>query len=243
MRLGKADLHLHTDRTDGFFPPEEVVLRAAEKGLDVIAVTDHDLIKPAYEAREFALKKKLPIEVVIGEEVTTNEGEVIGLYIKKRVRPLENIFKVAENIKRQGGLVIMPHPGRLLLGFGSSLKTIEKLFQNNLVDGIEIYNFWDYGFRLASKRKAKNRQWQLANIGASDSHHIKTIGRIWTEFPGKTSLDLRKAIERGKTIPKREFLFLIKRVEEIRHLLIRARRSNNRIAQVNFWKKLAHMLK
>jgi len=244
MTTGKADLHLHTNGSDGFFPPSKVVLEAVKRKLNVIAITDHDFIKPAYEAQEFAIKRKLPIEVVLGEEVTSNEGEILGLYIKKRIKPFQNIFKIAENIKKQGGIVIMPHPLRIFFGFGASFKTIKELSKRHLVDGIEIYNFWDYGFRLASSRKAKNKKWRLATIGSSDSHHIKTIGRVWTEFPGKTALDLRTAIEQAKTTPKREFLFLIKRIEEIRWLICRAKMgNNNRVAKVNFWKKLAHMLK
>jgi len=244
-RCGKADLHLHTNLTDGFFPPEKMVSAAVDIGLDVIAITDHDLIKPALIARRFAQKKKLPIEVIIGEEVTTKQGELIGLFLKKRVPPMLNVFTAAEKIKSQGGLVIIPHPLRVFFGFGLSFKTIEKLNQDHLADGIEIYNFWDYGFGLARTRKRNNGRWHLANIGSSDSHHYKTIGKIFTVFPGKTSQDLRKAIKKRMTVPQKPTLIFLKRKEELRHLFLRLRhpRSNHRLAKISFKTKLLHMLK
>jgi len=242
---GKADLHLHTNLSDGFFPPEKMVAAAVNAGLDVIAITDHDLIKPALIARRFAEKEKLPIEVVVGEEITTKQGELIGLFLKERVSPMLTIFQTAEKIKQQGGLVIAPHPLRVLFGFGASLKTIEKLAQEKLIDGIEIYNFWDYGFGLAHARKKNNGYWHLASIGSSDSHHYKTIGKIFTLFPGKTAQDLRKAIEGQKTKPQKPTLIFVKRKEELRHLFLRLRhpRSNHRLAKVGFKTKLLHMLK
>ena len=156
-----------------------------------------------------------------------------------------DIFTTAEKIKKQGGLVIIPHPLRVIFGFGPSLKTIEKLNQEHLADGIEIYNFWDYGFGLARARKKNNGHWRLANIGSSDSHHYKTIGKIFTIFPGKTAQDLRKAIEEQKTKPQKPTLIFIKRKEELRHLLLRLKhpRSNHRLAKVSFKTKLLHMLK
>ena len=244
-QFGKADLHLHTNLTDGFFPPEKMVTAAVDTGLNLIAITDHDLIKPALIARRFAEKEKLPIEVIVGEEVTTKQGELIGLFLKKRIPPLLDIFLTAEKIKKQGGLVIIPHPLRVIFGFGPSLKTIEKLTQAQLADGIEIYNFWDYGFGLARARKKNNGHWRLANIGSSDSHHYKTVGKIFTLFPGKTAEDLRKAIESQTTKPQKPSLVFIKRKEELRHLLLRLRHpcSNRRPTKVSFKTRLLHMLK
>lgn len=222
-----------------------MVAAAVEAGLNVIAITDHDLIKPALIARRFAEKKKLPIEVIVGEEVTTQQGELIGLFLKKRIPPMLDIFTTAEKIKRQGGLVIIPHPLRVIFGFGPSLKTIEKLNQEQLADGIEIYNFWDYGFGLARARRKNNGHWHLANIGSTDSHHYKTIGKIFTTFPGKTAKDLRKAIEKQKTSPQKPTLIFLKRKEELRHLFLRIAhpKSNRRLAKISFKTKLLHMFK
>ncbi len=241
----KADLHLHTNLTDGFFPPEKMVQAALKAQLNVIAITDHDLIKPALLARDYVQRHRLPIEVIVGEEITTRQGELIGLFLKKRVPPMLDIFQAAERVKKQGGLVIIPHPLRVIFGFGPSLKTIEKLNHERLADGIEIYNFWDYGFGLARARQKNNGHWHLANIGSSDSHHYKTIGKIYTLFPGRHAEDLKKAILRRQTRPFKPNLLFVKRKEELRHLWLRLRhpRSNQRLAKISFKTKLLHMLK
>lgn len=245
--MGKADLHLHTNFSDGFFPPEKVVLEAVNKGLNVIAITDHDIIESAFLARKFAKKEKLPIDVIVGEEITTKQGEVIGLFLKKRIPlSLNNVFDVAREIRKQNGLVIVPHPSKVIFGYGLLFKTIDQLYQANLIDGMEIYNLWDFGIRLAQSRINKNQNWQLAAIGASDSHHIRTIGEILTEFPGKNADDLRKAIIERSTSPKKGIAFplkILKIKEAARHLFLRAKNGYpNRVKKTGFVKKLLHML-
>lgn len=216
--MGKANLHLHTNLTDGFNTPEEMVLAAVEKKLDLIAITDHGLIKPAYLARDFALKEKLPLEVILGQEVTAKEGQIIGLFIKDQIPSLTSIFKAAELIKKQNGLVVICHPMRIFLGHSVWSKTIDQLCQENLVDALEIYNFWDHSPFLPKMRKAKAKQWRLAQAASTDSHFSSTIGEIYTEFPGKTSQDLYQAIKEKKTKPVNHSSFFFKRKMELKHI-------------------------
>ena len=156
--MGKADLHLHTDRTDGANSPEEMVKKAVDVGLDIIAITDHGLIKPALEAQEFALKKKLPIKVIVGEEIPTNEGEIIGLFLKKEIPSFIDIYQAIKLIKKQNGLVIIPHPMRIFLGYSLWSKTIDKLSKKKLIDGVEIHNFWDHNPTLYKMRLKRNKK-------------------------------------------------------------------------------------
>ena len=87
--------------------PAKALETAKKRGLDGIAVTDHDNIKGALEVKK--LNKDKNFEVIIGEEVSTPQGEVIALYIKKKIKP-GPIDKVIKEIKKQGGVSIIAHP-------------------------------------------------------------------------------------------------------------------------------------
>ncbi len=198
-KISKADLHIHTNYSDGFSSPQKIVDTAIEKGLDFIAITDHNLIKSAQIAKNYALKNKLPIKVIIGEEITATKGEIIGLFLKKAIPPYLTPEQTAKQIKKQGGLIFIPHPHRVIIGYSLSFKTIDGLVKQNLVDGLEVYNFWDYSPQLVQKRKQKNKKWNLAPLANTDSHHYSTVGHYYTEFKGETSQDLKNAIEQRKT--------------------------------------------
>ena len=93
--MGKADTHVHTEYSgiarlgalkfpESVTTPEQQVDRARKNGMDVLCITDHDEIIGAFKAREYA-KQFDDIEVVVGEEVTTADGEIIGLFLNERV--------------------------------------------------------------------------------------------------------------------------------------------------------------
>ena len=83
---GRADLHMHTTASDGWPEPSQLVDRARLAGLDVIAVTDHDTIQGALRAAEYAATFS-KLHVVIGEEVSSRNGHIVGLFLERRVRP------------------------------------------------------------------------------------------------------------------------------------------------------------
>src|SRR5579884_1296558 len=79
-----ADLHIHTNQSDGRMSPEQVVDFAVRTGfLSAIAVTDHDQIEPAIQARNYSWSQGYDLEVVIGSEISTLEGHLIGLFLKQ----------------------------------------------------------------------------------------------------------------------------------------------------------------
>src|SRR5690348_12778083 len=84
---GRADLHIHTTFSDGWPGPVEVVRRARRLGLHVIAITDHDTIEGALWAADYAGRLGAGAQVIVGEEVSTRNGHVVGLFLEKRVRP------------------------------------------------------------------------------------------------------------------------------------------------------------
>ncbi len=198
--MGKADTHLHTQYS-GFsklgvmkFPesvlsPAMQVDKGRKNGMDVIAITDHDETAAAFIAQEYA-KKFDDIEVIVGEEVTTHDGEVIGLFLTERIPEDLPIEETVDIIREQGGLVIAPHPFSYhVFGLKEQILTLD-------IDGFETINgghpdkYSNKFAKMVMDRYPK--RW--AEISGSDAHSVYTSGYNWTEFEGTTAEDLRKSI-------------------------------------------------
>jgi len=207
-RIGKADTHLHTEYsgfgTLGFlhFPesmtkPQSLVDRARKGGFNVICVTDHNETAGAFIAQKYA-EQFDDIDVIIGEEVMTSDGEIIGLFLTEKIQPHQTIEETVDIIREQGGLTIAPHPFSFHV---PGLK--EKIFEIDL-DGFEVMNGghpdkYSNPFAQSVMDRYPGR-W--APMSASDAHSKYTFGYTWTEFEGSTADDLRRAILDKKTVPK-----------------------------------------
>jgi len=207
-RVGKADTHLHTEYSgigelgplrfpESVSKPHSLVDRARKHGFDVICVTDHNETAGAFIAQEYA-KRFDDVEVVVGEEVMTSDGEIIGLFLTEKIQPDLSIEETVDIIREQGGLTIAPHPFSFHV---CGLK--EKIIDIDL-DGFEVLNGGhpDKYSNAFAQKVMERYPGRWAPLGASDSHSKFTFGYAWTEFEGSTADDLRKAILKKKTIPK-----------------------------------------
>ncbi len=177
--LVEVDLHMHTDHSSDCATPVEVLLASArEAGLGAIAVTDHNEISGALEAHAQAarLGSHPPLKVIVGEEVkTAGEGEVIGLFINEKIPRGLSMKETVAEIKRQGGLVYVPHPFDRM----HSVPDYEHLLRIlDDVDAIEVFNprvaipaFNDEAVRFAAKYRI------VAGAG-SDSHVAQGLGSV-----------------------------------------------------------------
>ena len=87
--VGRADLHIHTLASDGTASVAQILdVVATRDDLDVIAITDHERIDAAVAARAMAGDRGMRTEIVIGEEVTTRGGHLLGLFLERRVPSL-----------------------------------------------------------------------------------------------------------------------------------------------------------
>ena len=103
---GRADLHVHTLWSDGAQRPEEVVAVASER-VDVVAITDHDEIRGALRAREWAREHpELGVDVVVGEEISTLNGHLLGLFLEECIPPGLSALDTIGEIHAQGGLAV-----------------------------------------------------------------------------------------------------------------------------------------
>src|SRR4051794_19956324 len=170
-----VDLHMHTDHSGDCVTPVDVLLATArERGLGAIAVTDHNVIGGAFAAREKA--DEYGIKVIVGEEVKTGgQGEVIGLFLSEQIpRGLTLEATIAE-IKRQGGLVYVPHPFDRL----HSVPDYEHLLGVvGEVDAIEVFNpriaipAWnEEAVRFAGK-------YRIPGGAGTDAHVAQALGAV-----------------------------------------------------------------
>ncbi|RLC74880.1 MAG: hypothetical protein DRI61_15875, partial [Chloroflexi bacterium] len=102
----KADLHVHTIYSkDAFLTLRNLISVAIYKKIKCIAITDHNEIRGALKLRKIA-----PFKIIVGQEIMTSEGEIIGLFLSNRIESGLSPEKTIEEIRKQGGLVYLPHP-------------------------------------------------------------------------------------------------------------------------------------
>jgi predicted metal-dependent phosphoesterase TrpH len=174
-----VDLHMHTDHSYDCATPVEVLLATArEQGLGAIAVTDHNEVSGALEARAQAAESDPahPVRVIVGEEVkTAGEGEVIGLFIEEKIPRGLTLAETVAEIRRQGGLVYVPHPFDRLHAVPDYEHLLSVLDE---VDAIEVFNprvaigaFNEEAARFAAK-------YRIAAGAGSDSHVAQGLGSV-----------------------------------------------------------------
>ena len=198
--MGTADLHIHTRYGDGMATVPELLEHVARIGaLDVIAVTEHDTLRAAEEARELHARRAYPFEVVCGIEVTTLDGHLLALYVDEPIESFKRMEPTLAAIHAQGGIAIVPHP---LSWLTRSVKTrvlerVAAAHGNDGVyfDGIEEYNMSPAGRVTSARARALNRdRLHLAAVGCSDAHFLAAVGTAFTAFEGRTAAELRRSI-------------------------------------------------
>lgn len=199
--MGFADLHIHSMYSpDATTTVRAVLKQAADVGLDVVAITDHDSIIGSLEARELA--PQYGIEAVPGVEVSTSEGHLVALYVEQLPpagMPLEHTLLW---IGHHGGIAIAPHPFNQLpksLNQQSVISVFTRPRAKVVLRGIEVYNMATRAFNDVVEKLS--RYLPLAKTAASDAHVYWAIGVGRTQFNGSSADDLRLALEQATTIP------------------------------------------
>jgi len=202
-RLGKADMHIHSLASDGTASVARI-LEHVERNtdLDVIAIADHERIEGAVECRRLALELRGRVEVVVGEEVTTRSGHLLGLFLMERLKRNQRLEITVAEIHEQGGLAIVPHPfSAFTLGMRKHAimrvhESRDPLVYWDALEGFNPSTAGRYG-RAATARLAA--ELGLPLVGNSDAHTLDTIGTGRTLFPGATAEDYRRAVLAGTT--------------------------------------------
>lgn len=190
------DLHTHSyGSPDGSLSIADYKT-ALDGGLDAIAITDHDRIDAA-----LAIQKKLGSKIIIGQEITTTTGEIIGLFLTKKIEPKQSAKETADAIRAQGGLVYIPHP------FETVRKGLPKTVLNDiaeLVDIVEVFNgrafFQNKGPQAATWARLHGKQ----VAASSDAHGKKGLGTCYTSVSRTPDAkNLVKQLEVGRLTTNR----------------------------------------
>lgn len=181
----RIDLHCHSEASpDSSSPLEEIPERCVEKGITVQAITDHNCIWGAQQLQEEVhAREDIPLRIIVGEEISTTEGELVGLFLKEKIdaglTPEETVLE----IKKQGGLVLLPHGFDPLKRWHLRMEARTKI--STSIDIVETFNS-----RISRPRWNRAAvQWAQEHgvpmSAGSDAHTIADIGNAWVEVPAR----------------------------------------------------------
>jgi predicted metal-dependent phosphoesterase TrpH len=174
----RVDLHSHTMWSgDSTTTPEELHEAVVASGIDVLCITDHNAIRGAIE-----VAATLPCRVVVGEELKTHAGEIIGLFLTERVPIGVQPHDAARLIREQRGVVYIPHP------FDPMRRNLDEaamrqLAEAGLIDAIEVLNAKTSLKSLNARAAAFAEAFDLAAGAGSDAHVPLALGAAFVEMP------------------------------------------------------------
>ena len=130
----KVDMHVHTSCSpDSLIKVDDLLATCDRKGIDCVAVIDHDTAEAALE-----LHRQAPSRIIVGEEIHTTAGEIAGLFLKETIPPGLSPLETIERIKEQGGLVYLPHPFDHMRGSVLDRQTLDEIWEK--IDIVETFN-------------------------------------------------------------------------------------------------------
>jgi predicted metal-dependent phosphoesterase TrpH len=169
----KFDMHVHTLHSErcGWMRPERLVEHAKEKGLDGLAVTDHNTIDGAREVFDIVRDEQMDLSVIIGEEITTDRGEVLAYFINQEIEP-GPFEEVLLAIKRAGGVSAIPHP------FDKLRHHAVRLTRDDVgsFDCIETFNARCISKTYNDLAYIFGKEYGIAITAGSDAHFLNEVG-------------------------------------------------------------------
>jgi predicted metal-dependent phosphoesterase TrpH len=218
----RADLHSHTIYSrDGLTSPQEYVRRCIRRGVNCAAITDHNTTEGA-----FVIQRLAPFKVIIGEEINTSEGEIIGLFLRETIRRGMTPEDTIRAIREQGGVVVVPHPFDQFRHSVIRREALHRILP--LIDVIEGFN---------ARNLAQSANFRALRLGAehdkpmscaTDAHSPLEVARSYVEMsdfegPG----DFLVSLAQGKIVgrPSSPFVHLLSTYAKMKHRVRRHLRS------------------
>ncbi len=181
----KVDLHTHSIASpDGSITAQQYEEVLNNGQLDCVAVTDHNRIDFAQSLQE----KLGPDKVIVGEEIMTLDGEVIGLFLTRRVEPNRSLESTIKDIKAQDAIVYIPHPFETVRS-GVSRISLDRI--RDQIDIVESANGRAYFQNRGPEAHTWARVQSVPVLASSDAHHAKALGKTYSilnEIPDKQQL-------------------------------------------------------
>lgn len=196
-----VDLHCHTSASfDSLAAPGAIVRAAAARGLTHLAITDHDTLVGALDARSLAPDG---LTVIVGEEVKTLDGDLICLFLERAVPPGLPAAETIDLVRAQGGLVGIPHPFDRFRGSLLRDARLESLAEK--VDWVETHNARVIGAAGNDRAAAFALAAGLPGVAVSDAHSVMEVGIAYSILEGDPSTrdGLLDALARIELVPGR----------------------------------------
>jgi predicted metal-dependent phosphoesterase TrpH len=194
----KADFHIHSQYSgDCSTTLDQIILTCQKKNINCIALTDHNEVDGALK-----LKKIAPFYVIVGEEILTTSGEIMGLFLTRKIPRDISIEEAIKRVKDQGGLLCAQHPFDKFRSDALQADVMEKI--KDQIDMVEVFN------ARTPLKKTTDMAREFANLhnfpvtAGSDAHAAFEIGGAYVELPefnGKE--DFLAALAQGKVFGHR----------------------------------------
>ena len=188
----RIDFHTHTYHSADSLTRIEALLETARKrGLDKVAVTDHNTIEGALAAYQAD-----PQMVIIGEEIKTTKGELLGYFLEEEIKPFQDPFETIAQLREQNAFISISHP---FDRFRSGWTREDLIEMAPLVDGIETYNARCFTRAMNKEAASFAKAFNLPGTAGSDAHAAREIGNGQMLLPDFSNADeLRVAAKDGR---------------------------------------------
>jgi hypothetical protein len=198
----KIDMHVHTKySSDGFIDAEQLIKQCQKKSIDCVCITDHNTIKGALE-----FKDKVNVKIIIGEEIETGQGEIIGLFLKDEVPSGLSILETIEMIKEQGGLVYIPHPFDGFRKLAIDIIVLKRIVDK--IDIIEVFNSRTLFHHANENALRFARENNILPAVGSDAHTEYEVGNSYMEMEDfSTKEEFLKSLKNARLFTQRTPLF------------------------------------
>ena len=192
----RVDLHTHTMWSgDSTTTPDEFAAAVAASGLDVVCITDHNALAGAVE-----LQDRLDARVIVGEELRTAAGEIIGQFLTDRIPIGVGHLDAAKAIRDQGGVVYIPHPFDPMRR-NLSEAALYELAENDLIDAVEVLNAKTSLTSLNRRAAAFAAEFGIVGGAGSDGHVPDALGAAYVEVDAfETPLEFLAALATGDVV-------------------------------------------
>lgn len=210
----KIEFHIHTIASKDSIQSKFLMLLMCKiKKIDVLAITDHNEISYAQKNKKFFEKHN--IKIIVGEEIFTRDGEIIGLFLTQKITPNLSVEDTVKLIKQQKGLVYIPHPydekrAKTVL----KIEALEKI--KNEIDFIEINNGRNIDEKFSIKQNEIAEKYKLRKIVGSDAHTFYELGRNYCLIKEFQKDTLIKNIEQGEFYCKKCIKFAHKNTKIVK---------------------------
>jgi predicted metal-dependent phosphoesterase TrpH len=207
-----ADFHIHTRFSrDSILTEEKFIAKAIERGLTHVCVTNHNNVEGAIAVRdkvaELGLTDKLT--VVLGEEVSTSDGEVVGVFLQRTIPRGLSANETADEIHRQGGLVSIPHPFDPFRGSHIKEGPLRSLAELGKIDMVEVFNCRVTLQRHNVEAADFAARYGIPGIAASDSHSSFEVAMAFNALPHfETAEELKAGLPDNEWHASRSSVFI-----------------------------------